>query len=644
MSTASRMKTSTVEDEHGSLIELSSGAGGRRSRTRREVGAAAESGGQSSWTCRLITVLFLLALAGVYHLGLQEGKNEVVEEGGGLEDVEKREPWHKKIFAPVSKDKGGGGDDEKNVGSFTLQRLTATREECNKLVSSLDEYYSSKEQAVRMLMKPWLAAWDFDFDPTSDQTEKQDSAEAKLIDTMARALVTDDQTKFLMGGIGSSVMAGHDNCHYDSYQTQMERFWSPVWQAAGMEFVFQNAGEGGGCGDSYENQHFCVKQNISPDVDIVHYSWTYFEGGNAHPQHEDLIRWTQMLPKQPPVHILNTGTLPADSHPYTQLAKYYPIYAFNAFYMRAGFNNGGHDYDTEKANGIDRFGWGYSGDGYHNVTRYGELEKDEARKTSLGVVMRNWHPGPMGFQLTSDAYTYVYTHALLKALDLIEKDMNDGNDPRETWAASERPLLLKDDLPEPKFCDPEYCVVDEVPGCLNYELPTFGNWGARVEDPDDGLNPYAGQPQNWEVWHDSPGLFNMVGKQDTAIFSKREDREICRHLDACGGISAQKASDGMVVFRLPKMEVGLVVICGCCGKKVGEELFVNNENIEISYNTVPIDRKEWDLWPNQKCVRVLKRFPTSGRMSETPTGHAYLGVKVLNDMDKMVRISHVITL
>jgi len=63
----------------------------------------------------------------------------------------------------------------------------------------------------------------------------------------------------------------------------------------------------------------------------------------------------------------------------------------------------------------------------------------------------------MGFQLTSDAFTYVYTKALLIALDLIEKDMNDGNDPRDTWSASERPLLLKTDLPEPRYCDPEYC-------------------------------------------------------------------------------------------------------------------------------------------------------------------------------------------
>ena len=250
----------------------------------------------------------------------------------------------------------------------------------------------------------------------------------------------------------------------------------------------------------------------------------------------------------------------------------------------------------------------------------------------------------MGFQLTSDAFTYVYTQAVLKALDLIEKDMNDGKDPREKWSASERKLLMKGDLPEPKLCDPEYCVVDEVPGCLNYELPTFGNWGPRVEDPLDDLNPYLGEKQNWEVWHTGNDLWYMVGKQDTAVFKQREDKEICRHLDACGGISAQKAEDGMVVFRLPKMEVGLVVICGCCGKNVGETMFMNNENIEISYNTVPVDRENMDLWPIDKCVRINQRFPTSGRESETPTGHAYLGIKVLKDMGTPVRISHVITL
>jgi hypothetical protein len=73
-------------------------------------------------------------------------------------------------------------------------------------------------------------------------------------------------------------------------------------------------------------------------------------------------------------------------------------------------------------------------------------------------------------------------------------------------------------------------------------------------------------------------------------------------------------------------------------------MFLNNQDIEISYNTVSMNSSEWEIWPNPKCVRILKRFPTSGRASENPTGHAYLAVKVLRDMAQPIRISHVITL
>jgi len=55
-------------------------------------------------------------------------------------------------------------------------------------------------------------------------------------------------------------------------------------------------------------------------------------------------------------------------------------------------------------------------------------------------------------------------------------------------------------------------VVDEAPGCLNYEKPTYGNWGPRVEDPNDSLNPHKGELQKWEVWHEAVDFWHMVGK------------------------------------------------------------------------------------------------------------------------------------
>ena len=102
-----------------------------------------------------------------------------------------------------------------------------------------------------------------------------------------------------------------------------------------------------------------------------------------------------MLPKQPPAHIFNTGVVKGNDNKDGEFAELYAKYGYNVWFMRTGFDNGGHDYESEK-NGdppLDRFAWGQHGDGYHETTRYGELlneAEDDVRKESLGVVMRNW--------------------------------------------------------------------------------------------------------------------------------------------------------------------------------------------------------------------------------------------------------------
>jgi len=277
------------------------------------------------------------------------------------------------------------------------------------------------------------------------------------------------------------------------------------------------------------------------------------------------------------------------------------------------------------------------------TSRYGELETDPHRRDSLGVVMRNWHPGPMGFQLTSDAFTYAYTKALLQALDWIEEDFKRGTDPRETWSASKRPLLKKGDLPVPHNCQ-EYCLVDHAPACLNFELPTFGNSGGiQVMDPEDASNPHKGEPQKWFLQQNKNDLWYMVDKGDIEFFRNREDKEVCRHLDKCGAIHAKAADAGTVVFRLPKMEVVLVVICGIAGQKgivASQHFFIWNADLEITLNSVPVERSAMDAWPNNKCVRLQQRFPTSSPR----TDNNYLALKVLRDIAVEVSISHVITL
>ena len=77
------------------------------------------------------------------------------------------------------------------------------------------------------------------------------------------------------------MIAGFDNCHYDTYQKQLERLMEPVWEAAGVAFEVRNAGEGGDCGDSVDKQVWCLRRLVGDDVDMIHYSWTYFEAGAA---------------------------------------------------------------------------------------------------------------------------------------------------------------------------------------------------------------------------------------------------------------------------------------------------------------------------------------------------------------------------
>ena len=515
---------------------------------------------------------------------------------------------------------------------FTMQSLRAMRNETQDLVSLLEQYYGGQEQAKNMMLNSWLSSWEF------NSTEK-------LVDTMTRAIVTPDQDDFIIGIIGSSVAAGNDNCAYDSYPSQLERTLSPIWKAAGMKLVVHNSGAGQ-CHDSHLNQVYCVKQNVSPNSDIVQYTWTYYEanaGENALKSRESLVRWTQMLQKQPPVHVLNLGGLPAASSSETELAKYYSAYGYNAFYSKSGYKNGGFDYKAAAQNGTDRFGWGNIGDGYHNITRYGESIQNADRRTSLGVVMRNWHPGPLYFQFIADTFAYVYSKAVLEALDLIEREINNGTDPRDNWTASKRKIMLKHSLPPPRFCDPLYCVVGEAPSCLNYGKPTFGWWGAMIEDPNDDLNPHHGELQNWTLHYSfdttSEGYIPAIPKEDQAFFGEKNDT--CRHNWACGGMSATGVENGSVVFRLPKLKVGLVVICGVGpnGGKASKQ-FVENSGLEIRYNQQLLDPAEWDLFPDPRCVRLQKEFPAN---FTTPTGHAYLAIKALN-LTNPLNISHVITL
>ena len=604
--------------------------------------------------------------------------------------------------------KGGGGGRQ-----FAIEILHDTRTAAQSLLDMLDDYYGGRDQATNMLVHSWQAQWMLDNDAswthddlvveggrmlhvndnkvvvinghnddkgpkegkvivdpnnmTPEETHNHNynrrQRTTKLISTMARALLDPHRTQFIIGTIGSSVAAGHDNCHYDSYESQLERTLGPVFDAAGMGIQVQNAGEGSTCGDTHQNQVFCITQNVSPDVDVVHYSWTYFEKEGAEEQREQLIRWSQRMDRRPMVHHLVArglkNTCNGDVQANVDLDVTYASFGYNAYCIQTGLYFGGHDYDTEmEHDGINRFGWQYHGDGYHNTTRYGEeLNDDDPRKASLGTVYRNWHPGPLGFQIAADAFSYVYTMGLMKALDIIEEDMTAGVNVLDRWfdtrrretslsSSDGRQLLQlpRSSLPEPLFCDPLYCTVPHPPSCLNYELPTFGTSEISVRSQS-----------NWTVWHEDNPWSNMVGKVDTAIIKALHDPEWekkCTHLDACGGISpSDDSTTGRLTYELPtltyelpssKMTAGLIFICGYPGNKA-DEMYIQNPSVSFTLNGKVLDKKRMDVYPNSKakCIRLMRQFGDDGHKKEDTM---LLSIVVSDANYTMVSISHVVVL
>jgi hypothetical protein len=155
----------------------------------------------------------------------------------------------------------------------------------------------------------------------------------------------------------------------------------------------------------------------------------------------------------------------------------------------------------------------------------------------------------------------------------------------------------------------------------------------------------------------------MVGKVDTAIFKAKNDPEWfkkCKHLDACGGVFASEASHGELVFELPtsKMESGVLIVCGCCGKNVGDSMFRQNAKLTIKLNGRILDKSKMEVWPNPKCVRLTNGFagaPGIGTDGYDKEDSMLLSFEISKEQPKVkvignteeateVKISHVIAL
>lgn len=332
-------------------------------------------------------------------------------------------------------------NNNEKIKKIDMSKLDASRKLANEVIMNLWKYYEPKSHY--MLNRAFMFGFgnEHDTDQQGPDAAPHNQENFQYISNrLASSLISGGS--FIIGGIGSSVMCGHDNCAEDAYPRIMEAMMKPVFDAAGVKFEWRNAAETGECGDSFQNQVFCFRNLVGDDIDILHYEWTYFGTYGAY--HELILRWALALPKAPPLFIYNTGgykpsMVPSEPDDFTDFipavltqesskedidifARVYAKYGFNAYLQERHLSLNGKFLGKI---------WGQEGDGLHNTTRKGEslfnminnenFEDVMDEVHSQGVVFRNWHPGPLGLQAVADAFTYLYLRAFINAIDRIKQ-------------------------------------------------------------------------------------------------------------------------------------------------------------------------------------------------------------------------------
>lgn len=178
---------------------------------------------------------------------------------------------------------------------------------------------------------------------------------------------------------------------------------------------------------------------------------------------------------------------------------------------------------------------------------------------------------------------------------------------------------------------------EEPPGCYTIQKSTFGKPQPVIADRSgDLLNPYRDQvrkvnsgPDAWSVWNAAPN-WGMVPREERSM------GDVCKPTDNCAYfVEPQSGATTPLVFRLPKMTTGLIVLCGN-GGDAGKELLDVKGKFKVEFDGKILDKTKFSVFPNKKCLCVQKRF--SGTV-EDKHGHLYLSIST----ETPLKISQIIT-
>jgi len=407
----------------------------------------------------------------------------------------------------------------------------------------------------------------------------------------------------------------------------------PLWSFANVHLEIRNAGITGHCGDTHQNSIWCFRNILGDDTDIAHYEWTYMENHRTEPDinHERWLRWLLMMKHSPPGHFFTVGTgtqfncLGAWDRSKKRIPELYGQFGANILCLDNGLKLQGYNKLTHEKR---------PGDGLHISTRYAN-EASPSRKKSLSYVYRNWHPGPLGFQMIADTFAYYYGNAMLLALDKIENiaEKNTENTImalRKKWPRRMKPLSYVD-LPPPAYCEPRFCNV--MPNCIDFEYPTFGEPQITIIPVTNGSNIYremmTGLEIGWDKYEASP----------TTLIPKPEKKlSYCKHKDRCGSIRGRGRNSGWLSLDIPPLSVGRIVLCSL-KHSTKWKLFGSDLVVMLQKKRIHMSERKL-IW--QKCLQVQSAFPSNEYGEKLKNTPLQLGIFVKSR--KQIDISHVIAI
>lgn len=349
--------------------------------------------------------------------------------------------------------------------------------------------------------------------------ELSDEGHRVLVEKIGRSLLY--TKKFVVGAIGSSVTAGHDNCDVDSYSAQLYHLLAPIFRQAGVDFQTRNGGIGGACGDFYVDQVYCMEYILGPDVDVTSFSWDYFPYDEDNSFHEDFVRLSLSMQNHPMPLILTLNNVFTKSH-----KTLYDAYGRFGYHGMAATR-------TNPPGVPPKVGkiWGFVGDGIHRWTRLADaFPEDSCRRKSTGILWRNWHGGPMLYQRISDALGWTYVKALKVALQEIHDGASFTKNPQQlTLQESSRSKL------------------SSVPRCLSFNSPSFSK-------PED-------RPIRIIKEKSSEGTVSIDDHRIQMIPAEEKNEPLCGHRDKCGNMKSDRLTFNLQAKDNSPLKEGVLVIC-----------------------------------------------------------------------------------